>query len=387
MRRILHSITGLGVGGAQCMLVRYLSSALRHDCPATVLSLMPLGGLAAAIESDGSAKLVSLGMKTGTVRVSDTLRLGRAVRKLQPDVIHGWMYHGNVAGILGAWASLDFAPVIWSIHHSINDIAREKPLTQRLIRLSSALSRFTSAISYCSPVSAAQHEAIGFDPRRRRIIPNGTDCAFFRPTEERKGRLRALLDIPADRLIIGHVARFHPMKDQVTLVLAIADLISSGHDVQLVVIGEGHIDGPVRQTAERAGISERVTTLGLRHDVAEVMPDLDIYALSSAWGETFPLAAGEAMASGVPVVTTDIGDTAWLVGSTGIVVPPRQPAALADGLARMIALGPERRRALGAAARQRIIEHFSLDQYVKAHLDLYDEVSREPPPRARLHAA
>ncbi|WP_143019476.1 glycosyltransferase [Mesorhizobium qingshengii] len=367
---VLHTITGLNVGGAEIMLARFLGKLDQDRFSSSVLSLLSPGPLAAQVEHTKS-KVISLDMAERP-RPGDVVRLTRSISRAAPDLLHGWMYHGNVAAMLGSVLGLNFSPVIWSIHHTIRDLADEKPLTRQLIRLSACLSSRTSAISYCSRVAAADHERLGFDPRRRVVIPNGTDCDQFSPSADAGAKLRHLFGLPPGRLIIGHVARFHPMKDQVSLVRAIGRLLALGHDVQGVFIGDGHTDGPVRLAARELGIDDRITTPGIRGDIADLMPGFDVYALCSAWGEAFSLAAGEAMASGVPAVVTEVGDSGWLVGDSGVVVPPGDSDALAAGLIRLVKLEPADRRALGQQARRRVMENFSLPLYVGRHLELYD---------------
>lgn len=366
---VLHTITSLDVGGAQVMLARFLGRVDQNRFSSSVLSLLSPGPLAAQVEHTKS-RLVSLSM-TERPRPRDVFRLTRSISRAAPDLLHGWMYHGNVAATLGSVLGLNFSPVIWSIHHTVRDLADEKPLTRQLIRLSARLSGRTSAISYCSRVAADDHERLGFDPRRRVVIPNGTDCDQFSPAADAGAKLRHLFGLPPGRLIIGHVARFHPMKDQISLVRAISRLLAQGYDVQGVFIGEGHADGPVRRAARDLGIDDRITTPGIRGDVAELMPGFDVYALCSAWGEAFSLAVGEAMASGVPAVVTAVGDSGWLVGDSGVVVPPGDSEALAAGLIRLVGLKPAERRALGQQARRRVMENFSLSLYVDRHLELY----------------
>lgn len=370
-RHVFHAITSLDIGGAQSMLIRFVE-ALRGDGHAsTVLSLMTPGELAPALSAHQKA-LCSLDMRRAMPTPGHILRAGRLVRRHRPDVLHGWMYHGNLAATAGAKLSLSSAPVIWSIHHTIADLSMEEPRTQKLVRLSALLSRTASCICYCSKISAAQHRALGFDDRNSVVIPNGIDTDTFNASPERRGRLRRRLNVPEGRRIIGHVARYHPMKDQLNLVRAIRRLVDDGHDVQLVVAGDGHEDGPVRDAARTLGLDERVTTLGVCHDVADLLPDLDVFALSSAWGESFSVAAGEAMASCVPVVSTDIGDVPWLVGPTGTIVPARDPDAMASGLAAMLALPSDERARLGTAARRRVLENFSLRMYATQHEHLYE---------------
>lgn len=379
MRRILHSITSLNVGGAQYMLARYLRHLETSEYLSTVLSLTTPGPVGKLIDKRGF-DILSLRMADGRIGPTDMLRLARLVRAARADILHGWMYHGNLAATFGSMSCLSFAPVIWSIHHSLSDITAEKPLTQRLVRLSARLSSWTQAISYCSQTSADDHEKLGFDPRRRVIIPNGIDCEEFQPTNGAKQKLANLLGVPPERHIIGNVARAHPMKDHAGFVQAVAKLLQQGYDVQGLVIGEGHEDGMTRATARDLDIDARISTLGIRSDVADLVRGFDVFVLSSAWGEAFPLAVAEAMASGVPAAVTDVGDCSWLVGDTGKVVPTEDAPALASAIAALLTLSPEARKQLGERARNRVIENFSLEQYVARHEALYEAALGRPPP-------
>jgi glycosyltransferase involved in cell wall biosynthesis len=370
-RQILHSITDLNVGGAEIMLQRLVAYPDGGGFSSSVLSLMAPGSVGERIAASG-VTVHSLNMTGSRPRCADALRLARKVRHISPDLLHGWMYHGNIAASVGSWASFGFTPVIWSIHHSLSDISKEKPLTQRLIRLSARLSSAAHAICYCSTVSAEQHERIGFDARRRTIIPNGVDCNIFRPRVEAKKALSSALGIPSNRYVIGNVGRFHIMKDQDRLVRAISLLVDRGYDVQGAFVGVGRDNSQLAQTAMDCGIHSRITTLDIQDDVSEIVAGLDVIALSSAWGEAFPLAIAEAMACGVPAVVTNVGDCGWLVGDTGRVVPPVDTESLAGGLASVLDLNLEARRAVGIRARQRVLDNFSLDMYVSRTKALYE---------------
>jgi glycosyltransferase involved in cell wall biosynthesis len=372
--KVLHCTTGLNIGGAELMLSRFLGGVRRETYLPEVLSLLPLGPVAKQI-SAMEIGISTLNMKASSIRPRNFWALRREVRKARPDLIHGWMYHGNAAASIGSLLSLRFPPIIWSIHHSIDDIATEKPMTRRIIRLLARLSSRVAGISYCSQVSAEQHEALGFDASKRHIIPNGIDCEIFKPLPEAGEVIRRQLNIPLKRKIIGNIARFHPMKDQAGLVRAVALLLQQGHDVQGLIVGAGHEKGgPVMATARELGIESRISLLGARDDVPKLLPGIDVYALSSAWGEAFPLAVAEAMACGVPAIVTDIGDCAWLVGETGTAVPPGNRNALAGALAEVLKLPKEDRKHLGMQARKRVMENFSLERYVSEHEALYAEV-------------
>jgi glycosyltransferase involved in cell wall biosynthesis len=369
--RVMNTITGLNVGGAEILLLRYLGRLPSDQYTPGIISLMsgcPLESRAA----DSGFDVRSLGMAESRFSISPLAKLRRQVAEFQPDLFHGWMYHGNIAATV---ASLLYRrrPVIWSIHHSLSDISAEKPMTQALIRLLAVLSPKVSAISYCSAVSADQHEAVGFDPSKRVIIPNGTDCTVFKPDAQAGNRLRRMLGIPNTRVIIGNVGRAHPMKDHAGLVRSLGILVAKGYDVHGLIIGKGHESSVASQVAKELGITDRITFLGVRDDISEITPGLDIFALSSGWGEAFSLAISEAMACGVPSVTTDVGDCGMLINDPQLIVPPKKPEALAAALERLVKMNPEERQALGMSARTRVLENFSLANYTSRHVELYSK--------------
>lgn len=369
---VLHCITGLNVGGAEYMLARFGAKLVHTPYDPSVLSLMTPGPLARDMR-DAGIDVTTLEMHQSRPGPRALLRLRSIARSSRPSLLHGWMYHGNVAASIGSLLG-ERQPVIWSIHHSIASLASEKRLTRAVIRLSAALSAKTSAISYCSRVSADQHEALGFDPDKRRIIPNGVDCDQFRPRLDARRYLCDALHLPAGRFLVGNIARAHPMKDHGTFVRAIARLRGLGLDAHGVLIGDGHDQGVAHRVAAELGISPMITVSSARADIERLMPGLDLFLLSSAWGEAFPLVVAEAMASGVPAIATDVGDCAWLLGDRQMVVEPENADGLAQLAASILRLPQDARRQMGEQARRRVVGRFSLRSYVDSHLALYDEI-------------
>jgi glycosyltransferase involved in cell wall biosynthesis len=380
---VLHIITGMTMGGAEMMLYRLLARGDRTRFSPTVLSLLAPGTVAGLV-SALDIPLLTLGMHEERPLSPAMLRLIPIARRLQPSLLQGWMYHGNLAASGFALLSGRRLPVIWNVRHSINDIAHESRLTRHLIRLGAPLSSSARAIIYNSRQSAAQHERRGYDASRTVVIPNGFDCEFFRPRPEMAAWLRQEIGIDHGRVVIGMISRNHPHKDPGNLIRATGLLVRRGVDVHLVLVGPGFDagDAALAGAIGQADIAGRVSLLGQRHDISDIVAGLDIAALSSAT-EAFPNVLGEAMACGVPCVATDVGDSAWIVGRTGIVVPPRDPEALADALSRLVALGCDGRRRLGDAARARVIEHFEIDAIVGQYQALYErhsEFERTPAP-------
>ena len=220
------------------------------------------------------------------------------------------------------------------------------------------------------------HEALGYRPRRWTYIPNGIDTETFRPDPRARAETRGELGFDESVFAIGLVARYDLMKDHATFIRAAVRLAETRPEARFVLVGRGTDarDGELERLVQEAGIADRVRRLGERTDVARIVPGLDLVTLSSAFGEGFPNVLGEAMACGVPCVTTDVGDAAGIVGETGLVVRPRDPDALAAAWTEAAARDGATRIALGAAARERIIAQYSLARMVRRYENLYSEL-------------
>ncbi len=372
---LLHVIAGLGTGGAETALCRLLESLRPPDFDHTVIALGSPGALSARVAR--VAELHHLGMRAGWMMPTDLLRLRGLIKQVNPDLIHAWMYHANLMASLAA-TGLDL-PLLWGVRQSLYELTGEKPATRLVIRAGALLSRFPHKTLYNSAVSARQHEAFGFDARKTLLIPNGFDTDIFMPDDVARGRIRTELALPADALLIGLVARVHPMKDHASFLHAAAQFSAKCPRVVFALVGDG-ADAENRMLLgliHELGLQERVRLLGRRTDIATIDAALDIASSSSSWGEAFPNSIGEAMACGVPCVATDVGDIPQIIGDTGVVVSPRDAASLAAGWAQLASLDALARRALGLRARQRITERYSLPAVSRQYADLYTSLIKQ----------
>src|SRR5258708_9661737 len=369
--RILHVITDLQTGGAEMMLAK-LVAANAGSSQQVVVSVGQKGTIGPRIAEAG-VPVHALGLQRSLPNPLRFFPLISLMRRFRPHIVVGWMYHGNIAASLAARASGVSAPVIWNIQQSLYDIRSERWLTARLIHLGISLSRRTPAIIYNSQTSALQHEALGYRADKRIIIPTGFDCGQFRPNDEARGRIRAELGIKDETVVIGLIARYHPMKDHVGFFKAAGVVAKKNTAVRFVVEGRGiTTDEPtLRRAIEENQIKDRTLLLGERADMPELTASFDIACSASAWGEGSSNAIGEAMACGVPCVVTDVGDSALLVGDTGLSVPPRNPQAFADALNQLVEAAPAYRRLHGQAARRRNETEFNLSSIAQRYEDLY----------------
>jgi glycosyltransferase involved in cell wall biosynthesis len=374
--RILHIITGLETGGAETMLAATAKCLQLRGHDQLVISLMAKGAVADRMAGVG-LRLVFSGADRGRwPTVAQVIDLARHTRRFRPDVIQGWMYHGDLAATL-AWVICGLKPkMIWSVHQTLYDFRNETPLTKQVIRLLAILSFAPHRIVFVSSLSLQHHERIGYRQDNAVAVPNGFDTGEFKPSRDQRSTFRKAIGIGDTGMLVGNVARYHPMKDHANLVRAAA-LIDADLPIRYVLVGDRLDDSnrPLTDLMVHHGVRDRFILLGERPDIPQILPALDLFVLSSAWGEAFPMTIGEAMACGVPCVATDIGDVGDLIGDTGRVVPPRDPEALAGAVQAFLTLTPDERATAGQMARRRVVDVFSIEAIVSRYEALYAGVS------------
>ena len=185
--------------------------------------------------------------------------------------------------------------------------------------------------------------------------------------------MRSELGVPPDALLVGRIGRNHPMKDYATFLDAAGLVARELPQVHFVLAGAGvePSDPALAQRAAQPDLSGRVHLLGERHDLARISAALDVASSSSAFGEGFPNVIAEAMACAVPCVATDIGDSAFVIGDAGALVPPKDADALAGALLRMLRMPDDERRALGKTARERVMHSFSLTSAISSFEQIF----------------
>jgi glycosyltransferase involved in cell wall biosynthesis len=351
---VTHVIAGLEVGGAEMMLYKLLSSIDRDRFEPRVLSLTDFGPLSQRIAALG-VPVSALGMSRGRVEPRPLGRLARALASHRPQIVQTWMYHSDLLGG-GLARLLRGGKVIWGIRGS-HDPRLSKRSAIMTARACASTSRWLpDRIVSCSHRLAQMHIELGYDRERMMVIPNGFDLSWFQPEPSARAAMRRRLGFGPDTPVVGIVGRYDPQKDHRTFVRAAGELAQSHEDLRFVLCGPG-VDVENRELMSwiaEAGIADRCTLLGAMSDTRGVFNLLDLLVCSSAFGEGFPNVLGEAMACGVPCVTTDVGDAAAIVADTGRVVMRGDWRALAHEVRSLLSLTAADRLALGDRARTRI---------------------------------
>jgi glycosyltransferase involved in cell wall biosynthesis len=384
--RITHIITGLYTGGAEIMLLRLLEHTDRTQFEPEVIALTGAGPVAEKIRALGVPVRI-MGMRRGIPDPAGMLRLANILRRSRPDVVQTWLYHADLIGGLAARLE-GIRAIAWGIHNTDLDPTRSKRTTIATARFCARLSRTVPRQIVCVAESGkAVHAALGYDVSRFVLIPNGFDTERFRPDPSARAAVRAEFGIPTETPLLGLLARFDPQKDHENFVAAAAILAALGSPAHFLLAG-GEVTPENRDLTAwiaATGLQERFHLLGPRDDVPRLLAALDVCALSSRFGEAFPLVIGEAMACGVPCAATDVGDSRVLIGDTGRIVPPADPEALARACHELLTLSHTERDALSAAARARITANYEIGAIAGKYAALYEALANQasPPSRSR----
>jgi glycosyltransferase involved in cell wall biosynthesis len=361
--RIVHLVIGGDLGGGQAIALR-LARAARDRGDHVAFVAPERGPFVELVRADGMP--VHLLPLRRTYQLVQAFRLVRLLRREQADILHTHtLAAANAVGRISA--RLAGVPVISHLHIENPFRRATRPL---LRRLDNATARLCAGLVAVSQDTRRAYERQGYPERRIEVVLNGVDLEAGGAAPD----LRGELGIPAGAPLVGEVARLCDVKGQRELIEAIAAV----PEARLVLVGadverDGAFEAELRSEADRLGVRDRVAFAGGRDDVGGVLGQLDVVALPS-WTEGLPLVLLEAMARRRAVVATPVGGTPEVVvdGETGLIVPPRDPEALAAAISRLLA-DPDLRARMGEAGHRRVVQSFSAEAMCRRVLELYDE--------------
>ena len=364
--RILFLSTSMGMGGADSQLLSAAKELRARGHEVRIVSLTPLGPMGLQAREEG-LPTESLTMPRGVPDPRGLLRLVRLVRAWRPDVVHSHMVHANL--MARAVRLLAPVPALVSTIHNVYEGGR---LRMAAYRLTNGL------VDHMTIVSQAAYDRFVNDrivpARLLRLVPNGVDTARFREVAPgAREEVRRSLGI-GSRFMWLAVGRFESAKDYPTMVRAFAAVRAKEPRAELVLVGRGSLQAETEALVQELGV-EGIRFAGVRSDVPEVMSAADGYVMSSAW-EGMPMVLLEAAAAGLPIVSTRVGGNHEVVlqGQTGLLVPPSDPAALAEAMLQVTRLPEAERRRMGERGREHIRTHYDLTRVAERWEGLYREV-------------
>jgi glycosyltransferase involved in cell wall biosynthesis len=366
--KILHVVRSLQVGGLEKLVLEMCRRAQgRQDVQMAVCSLVAGDGIA-DLDRYRSVRTFTLARSYEQSKLGAFRAMVRLLRAERPDVLHT---HNLSAQFYGAPAArLVGVPVVVCTRHGTGS----KKVWGSLA-LASLVWRMADQVVPVSDDAAGHMEAnYGIGRGKTRVILNGVDTDVYRPSAEPREAARARVLGATGRPVVGTVCRMIGYKGIDTLLEAFAILRREEPQAALVLVGDGADRAGFEEHARKLGLGDSARFLGVRNDVKDIYPLLDVFVLAS-WLEGIPLTLLEAAACGVPVVVTAVGGMPQVTdnGAAGLLVPPRDAGTLAAAILS-IHRQPELAARLALAGRQRVVERFSLDRMTRDYIDVYREL-------------
>ncbi len=361
---VVQVVLSLGRGGLETMAVDLAIGLKTRGFRAAVVALDEGGVLEGPLADAGVEYVVLHGRRFRDPRFHTTL--AAHFRRLEARVVHTHMF----APLLHSLPGVALGGVRRVVHteHSFEYLEHRPSLRRALRWMSRTTGVFTLVGARMLPYYV---DTVGISRRRLQVIANGIDPKRHKPTED-QARIRAELRLPANAFVVGSAGRLAPEKNYQMLLAGAAECRAKGQDMHVVLFGDGEERPALVALAAQLGIATSVSFMGWRTDLHRVMGALDVFVLTSA-SEGLPLALLEAMAMGLPIISTPVGDIPHVVeeGRTGHLVPVGDASGLAARLGGFL-LDPSSRRRMGAFARQTVIDGHSHDAMVGRYIAAYD---------------
>lgn len=372
--RVMHLITGLDVGGAENMLFKIAANMDRDNFENIVVCIKTGGSMLDKLEK-ANVEVISLGFNKKYPSLLVILKLISIIKEKKPDVLHTWLYHADLLGLIAGKISR-LPHVVWNIRCSYVDMSEYSIMSSFVRFILVKLSSIPSLITVNSKCGLQAHKDIGYRAKKWKIIPNGIDTELYKPDLNIKNNIKNQLNIAGDSIVIGFVARFDPMKDHGTFFEVARRLVDKSPGINFVLAGTNIDSGNeyLNNKIKQYGLGQNIVLMGEQHELWKLLPAFDLLILTSAYGEGFPNIIGEAMSCGVPCVSTDVGDVRSIIGDAGSVAQPRDADGMLAALETMINLSGKERNEMGLKARGRIVDNYLLSNIVKEYEKTYIEI-------------
>lgn len=362
--KIIYVITGLGLGGAERVVVDLADQMykLGHD-----VKIVYLKGEAIVKPKSTDIELIGLGFEGLTSFFSASKKYIRLIQEFKPDIVHAHMVHANIFVRLNRL--FKSVPRLICSAHSNNEGGRLRMLAYRL---TNSLCEITTNVSQNA---SSNFEVLGaVKPGHIQTVYNGIDLNKFEKSIYQVDGLRLKLNIDNERPVFIAVGRLHDAKDYPNLLDAFYLFkdanISKNINPLLLIVGDGALKSDLEAKIDNLGLNNDVMLLGKRDDIPQLLNLADFFVLSSKY-EGLPTVMMEAMACQKYVIATDCGGSAEILGDTGELVPIQNSEALAGAMETALSLDKHDIELNNQKARLRIEEKFSLESSVQKWLEIY----------------
>lgn len=357
---MVHVITNFaGVGGAEMMLARLIQYT-EHQYEHVIIALMKTSEV---YQSTLDRCQAHYGLDWNGINTLGTVsKLRTLLKKLQPATVQCWMYHANALTSLSIIGLAQKPNVVWGIHHSLASPKDESISTKIALGLSKILSQQASTIIYCAHSSMQQHQAFGFKNGDSQVIANGVFLDKFQPNPQ--------LHEPT---VIGFAGRYHRAKGYPYLFETMGLLKDKNIIFKIAGSGASLENPEVKSLFEQYQLdAEKVHLLDQISDMPAFYQSIDAFLMTSIT-EGFPNVLVEAMASGLPCISTDVGDAQYIVQELGEIVPPRNSAVLVQAILNYVQQSNDEKLQLKQAVRERVEAHFSIEKVSQQYMQVWEQ--------------
>ena len=372
-KKILHIINSLDVGGAEMMLFKLISkenSQFKYE----IISLSSFGKLQNNFNLKG-IKVYNLNLNKSFINLFTLpLKLFLIFKKTKPEIIQGWMYHGNIVAFICKYFFSKKSVLFFNVRQSFYGYMNEKYITRILIKYNSYLSNsnFLNKIIYNSLVSKIQHEKIGYSKRKGIIIGNAFDTDKFKTNSNHRNNYRRKNNI-INKIMIGNISRSHPMKDHDTLLEALSIVVKKYQNAHLFLYGlkVDNSNNKLKNKINDLNLNSNVHLMGSIQNTEKIIPAFDLSIISSRWGEGFSNFLGESLSCGVVCIATDIGDSKYIINDKNLIVKPNDKLALSRAIIQYLNLNKDEKRFLSNKMRDIMLKSYTLDIIFNKYFKLY----------------
>ena len=369
MKKIVHIISGLKSGGAERSLFNICNSNISDYF---IQSVICLGDK--AIYGD---KLEELGVEVYYLNFKNSnklyafLNFKNIIKKISPDIVQGWMTHGNFASVLAYFILSGRPSLFWNIRQTVYKLKHEYILTRFLFLINILLSRIPNGIISNANISIKQLIKFGYKNDSFILIPNGFDTNYWKPDHNLRQIERNKLKFNENDFVLGYVGRYHPMKNIKLLLESFHKLSQQNSKIKLVIVGQNLNNYNINEKSIIDMIPQnQILIIDNTEDVKKYYNIFDLLMLCSAWGEGFPNVLGEAMSSELCCISTPVGDTPDILGDVGYLVPLDDVDLIIEKVKNCID-NPEELNKLGRKARIKILNQYSMEKTINTYLNIY----------------
>lgn len=377
--KVLHFIPTVAGGGAENFLLNLMAQVRGSRWQHVILAacVHPHEARAEQLRALG-CRVIDLN-EPALMKASLWKAVRRTIATEAPDVLQTWMHHADLIGATAAWFA-GVHQIVWGVratevHRNPGDSDLKTTLFHQALRWGSKL--LPSKIIANSTAAIDVHCGMGF-PRSKMVwIPNGVNATRFVPDPVAREQTRTALGLGSQTPVVGFVGRFHPVKDIACFFRAAAQIQAVRSGVHFVLVGgtREELYPEAREAFEALRDTSVVRFVPFGSSTEKFYPAFDVFTLCSK-SEAFPNVVLEAMACGIPSVTTDAGDCTTMLRDLGKVVPVGAADQLAQGWREMLSLAPDQRTALAQKCRSRAVNDYSMERAARQFEEVYDSLIR-----------